>query len=168
MWYVWNIQPTKTMSLVLPRNTLTWTKYLPMRPGSYSQHLKNLAVLGRSDHDTLSVPHIQCVIAKRNNKLIRHLTRSSGENIAMCNVNWESDLSMENPYSKAEKLQSTISDILNKHCPLKSKPSKKPKTPWVDVLARKLYNAKTKASKRGDITAMKIVLRATGKPFEKV
>ena len=42
---------------------------------------------------------------------------------------------------------------MNKHCPLKVKKLKKRKTPWFDDLARKLRNAKTKASKRGDNTA---------------
>lgn len=32
--------------------------------------LLKLAALGRSDHDSVFVPHVQCIVAKRNTKLI--------------------------------------------------------------------------------------------------
>jgi hypothetical protein len=107
--------------------------------------------LGCSDHKMIFMPSTTITRPEKDYCYKRKITPSARMAIQsdINAINWETITQLQNPHQQAEELQSTILQIVDKHCTIKRVKRAHNSKPWFDALARKLHNAKIKAYRKG-------------------
>ena len=116
---------------------------------------ERLAPRQDSDHDMVFIPRTINTVNDSGNIPYRKVTRESklAVELDIAALDWSNICSLPDPNTKAHALQTTITNIVNKHCPIRYRKATKPKTPWFGSLANKLRNAKNKSLRRGAKTS---------------